>query len=128
MRHPWAITLLDSRTGAGAATFRHHDANVATLRNGGFSLPMTAHAYALIDSYVYGFAVQEAALPFEGPGGAAEVAELMMDAMAPYPHLVEMATEHAMQPGYDFADEFDFGLELILDGVEALIARRASRS
>ncbi len=119
-RHPWAIALMDSRTGVGPATLGHHDANVATFRAGGFSLPMTAHAYALVDSYVYGFAVQEAALPFEGPDGAAEVAAQMMDVMAAYPHLIEMATDHVMQPGYDFADEFDFGLELILDGIEQL--------
>jgi hypothetical protein len=34
-----------------------------------------------------------------------------------YPHLVEMAVEHIMQPGYDYGAEFDFGLELILDGL-----------
>ncbi len=66
-----------------------------TLRAAGFSLEMTAHAYALIDSYVYGFALQEAGLPFEGPDTVAEVAEPIMEQFAAgdYPHLVEMATE-----------------------------------
>jgi len=119
-RHPWAIGLLESRTSPGPATLGHHDANIGTLRAAGFSVAMTAHAYALIDSYVYGFALQEASLPFEGPDGAAEVAEPMMALMATgaYPHLVELATEHALQPGYDFGDEFTFGLDLILDGLE----------
>jgi len=124
-RHRWAIGLLESRTTPGPATLTHHDANIATLRAGGFSIAQTAHAYALLDSYVYGFALQEASLPFEGPDGAAEVAEPMMALMGTgaYPHLVELATEHALQPGYDFGDEFGFGLELILDGLERLRTR-----
>jgi len=123
-RHAWAIGLLESRTSPGAATLTHHDANIATLRAGGFTVAQTAHAYALLDSFVYGFALQEASLPFEGPDGAAEVAEPMLALMASgaYPHLVELAVEHALQPGYDFGDEFDFGLELILDGLARLLS------
>ncbi len=127
-RHRWSIGLLESRTSPGAATLTHHDANIATLRAGGFTVAQTAHAYALIDSYVYGFALQEASLPFEGPDSAAQVAEPMMALMATgaYPHLVELAVEHALLPGYDFADEFDFGLELILDGLERLRSAAAT--
>src|SRR3954447_25534034 len=61
-RHRWAIGLLESRRRRGPANLRHHDTVIATLREAGFSAEMTAHAYALIDSYVYGFALQEAAL------------------------------------------------------------------
>ncbi|MFF5207986.1 TetR/AcrR family transcriptional regulator [Streptosporangium sp. NPDC000396] len=116
-RHPWALGLLESRTTPGPATLRHHDATIGTLRRAGFSVEMTAHAYALLDSYVYGFALQEAALPFHGPDAAAEVAEPIMRQFASgeYPHLVEMATEHILRPGYDFGDEFEFGLNVILD-------------
>ncbi len=71
-RHSWAIGLLESRTSPGPATLRHHDAMLGTLRGAGFSIEMTAHAYALIDSYVYGFALQEAALPFDGPDTVAD--------------------------------------------------------
>lgn len=80
---------------------------------------MAAHAYALLDTYVYGFAVQEASLPFEGPDAAAEVAEPMMQQfpVGEYPHLVEMATDFILQPGYDFGNEFDYGLELVLEGL-----------
>ena len=67
-RHRWAIGLLESRTDPGPANLRHHDTVIATLRAAGFSAELTAHAYALIDSYVYGFALQEAALPFQGAG------------------------------------------------------------
>jgi AcrR family transcriptional regulator len=136
-RHPWSISLLESRTTPGPATLRHHDATIATLRAGGFTVAQTAHAYAVLDAFVYGFAVQEASLPFEGPDGAAEVAEPIMALMGSgeYPHMVELAVEHVLLPGYDFGDEFDFGLDLILDGLSRLLdapvvevrAKRASK-
>jgi AcrR family transcriptional regulator len=117
--HPWAIGLLESRTTPGPATLRHHDAMIGTLRGAGFSVEMTAHAYALIDSYVYGFALQEAALPFNGPETVADVAEPIVQRVAAdeYPHLVEMATEYILQPGYDYGNEFEFGLGVILDAL-----------
>jgi AcrR family transcriptional regulator len=122
-RHPWAIGLMESRTAPGRATLRHHDAVIGALRAGGFSVEMTAHAYALLDSYVYGFALQEASLPFKGPETVGEVAEPMMRQFpaGEYPHLVEMATEFVLQPGYDFGDEFEFGLNLILDALTRMI-------
>ena len=125
-RHRWAIGLLESRTSPGPATLRHHDAVIATFRSAGFSAALTAHAYALLDSYVYGFALQEASLPFEGPEGVGEVAGPIMELMAAgdYPHLVEMATTYYLQPGYDFGEEFHVGLDLILDGLERLRSAR----
>jgi AcrR family transcriptional regulator len=118
-RHRWAIGLLESRTSPGPSTLRHHDAVIGTLRSAGFSVEMTAHAYALLDSYIYGFALQEASLPFEGPETVADVAEPMMQQFpaGQYPHLVEMATEYVLQPGYDFGNEFEFGLNVILDAL-----------
>jgi len=115
--HRWAIGLLESRTAPGPATLRHHDAIIGLLRGAGFSVEMTAHAYALLDSYVYGFALQEASLPFHGPDTVAGVAEPMMEQFATgaYPHLVELATDYILKPGYDFGDEFEFGLTTILD-------------
>ncbi|GAA1650994.1 TetR/AcrR family transcriptional regulator C-terminal domain-containing protein [Georgenia ruanii] len=121
-RHPWAIALMESRAVPGPANLRHHDAVLGTLRKAGFSVPMTAHAYALLDAYVYGFAVQEAALPF-GPDSPPDVTASIAAQISPddYPHLVELATTHAMQPGYDFGDEFKFGLGVILDALAAAL-------
>lgn len=118
-RHHWAIGLMESRRSPGPATLRHHDAVLGTLRAAGFTVEMTAHAYALLDSYVYGFALQEAALPFQGTSTAADVTEPMMERVQTdqYPHLVEMATEYILQPGYDFGDEFEVGLGVILDAL-----------
>ena len=123
-RHPWAIALLQSRTHPGPATLRHHDAVIGALRGAGFSVLMTAHAFALLDSYIYGFALSEASLPINGPETVAEVAEsMMLQYLArDYPHLSEFSTEHILQPGYDFGAEFDFGLELVLDGLARSLA------
>lgn len=98
-RHPWALALMETRANPGPATLRHHDAMLGTLRAAGFSLSMTAHAYAIIDAYVYGFALQEASLPFEGGESAADVAGSIMQGFASgdYPHLVEFAIKHLLQ-------------------------------
>ncbi len=119
--HPWAIPLLQSRTSPGAATLTHLNAVIGTLREGGFSVELTAHAYALLDSYIYGFAMSEASLPINGPETVAEVAEEMnmmeLFSTGAFPHLVEFSTEHIMKPGYDFGAEFEFGLDLVLEGL-----------
>ena len=118
-RHPWATGLMESRRTPGPANIRHHDAVLGVLRNAGFPIELAAHAYSLLDSYIYGFALQEASLPFHTPEEAAEVAQEIM-AVFPaddYPHLAEIATEHALQPGYDYGDEFLYGLDLILAGL-----------
>jgi AcrR family transcriptional regulator len=118
-RHRWAIGLMESRRSPGPATLRHHDAVLGCLRKAGFSIELTAHAYSLLDSYIYGFALQEASLPFDSAEEAPEVAQeiagqLPADA---YPHLTELAIEHVLQPGYRYGDEFEIGLDLILDAL-----------
>jgi len=118
-RHPWAIQLLQSRTNPGPATMRHHNAVIGTLREAGFSVVKTAHAFALVDSYVFGFALSEAALPIHGPETVPEVAEQMMEAFDPaeYPYLVDFAVKHIVKPGYDFGAEFEYGLTRVLDAL-----------
>jgi AcrR family transcriptional regulator len=119
-RHGWAIGLMETRTTPGGANLRQHDAVIGCLLDAGFTIELTAHAFAALDSYIYGFALQEATLPFENGEETAELAESIMRDMLPgeYPHLTRLAVEHVMQPGYDFVNEFDFGLELLLDGLE----------
>ncbi len=124
-RHPWAPPLMESRTTPGLATLRHHEAVLSCLRDGGLSLPLTAHAYAVLDSFVYGWALQEAGLPF---AGGPEIASLADDIVLPldadqFPHLLELTTQHVMQPGYSFGASFEFGLDMLLDGLEDAAAR-----
>jgi AcrR family transcriptional regulator len=119
-RHTWATGLMNAETTTGPATLRHHDTVIGTLRTAGFSIAMAAHAFSAIDSYTYGFALQEAGLPFDSPEQIAEVAQTML-AQFPareYPHLAELTIEHVMKPGYDYGEEFEFGLDLVLDGLE----------
>jgi AcrR family transcriptional regulator len=119
-RHPWAVGLLESRKSPGPATLKHHEATLATLRAAGFTVQQTARAYSLLDSYIYGFALQEAALPIAGNEPMAEVAGPIMERFATgdYPHMVEIATQVVMQPGYDYRNEFAYGLDLILEALE----------
>jgi AcrR family transcriptional regulator len=120
VRHPWSVGLMDSRANPGPATLRHHDAVIGCLRSQGFTVAGAAHAFSLLDAYTYGFVLQELALPFESPGDLEEVAGPILEqaAMEGFPHLAELAVEHALRPGYAYADEFWIGLDLILDGLE----------
>lgn len=123
-RHPWAPPLMESRTSPGPATLRHHDAVLGCFRRGGLSIQITAHAYAIVDSYIYGFALEEAYLPAGGGQGMSELAEEMASAFADhYPHLLELTTEHVLQPGYSFGNSFEFGLDLIIAGLEEAARR-----
>ncbi|MBM7517442.1 TetR/AcrR family transcriptional regulator [Nocardioides nitrophenolicus] len=121
--HPWAIGLIESRSAPGPALLRHHDAVLGSLRRGGFSVADAAHAFSVIDAYVFGFVLTEVNLPFDSPAEVEEIAEGMMATMpeGDYPHLVELITSHALRPGYDHRAEFGFGLDLILDGLARLV-------
>lgn len=119
-RHRWAIGLMESRRNPGPANLRHHDAVIGSLRQGGFSVAMTAHAYSVLDAYIYGFALTKMNLPFETSEEVADVAKSMLEPFPinEYPNLVEFLNEHVMKPGYDYGDEFEYGLDLVLDGLE----------
>ena len=103
-RHPWATALMESRSTPGPANLRHHDAVLGILRKAGFSVELAAHAYSLLDAYIYGFALQETSLPFSTPEETAQVAQSIMAEFPAdqYPHLTEIALEHVLRPGYDY--------------------------
>jgi len=123
LRHPWAIGLMESRSRAGSNTLRHHDGVLGILRRSGFSVDAAGHAYSILDSYTYGFTLNELSLPFDSSRGAAEVGASLISGMhAAYPHLAEMLIEVASKPGYSYSNEFEFGLDLILEGLERLRA------
>ena len=119
-RHRWAIGLMETRTSPGPATLRHHDAVIGCLRHAGFTVRLAAHAFSALDSYIYGFALQERNLPFDTPEETAELARDLLTALPAdtYPHLAELTAEHVLRPGYDYGDEYEFGLRLLLDGLE----------
>lgn len=130
-RHRWAVGLMESRTTPGPASLRLHDAVLGCLREAGFSIEMAIHAYSVQDAYIYGFALQEKNLPFESAEEAAAVAEEQVREFAElaeerqfaalaeeFPYLAEVVAGHVAKVGYDFAHEFEYGLDLILDALE----------
>ena len=120
-RHPWAVGLLESRMQPGPANLAHHEAVLANLFAAGFAPAEAVRAYNLVDSYVYGFALQEHTLPIADPDDLVEVAPevLAQYAEGRYPNLAAVATA-LVEAGFRYADEFEPGLDLILDGLERL--------
>ncbi len=121
-RHRWAVGLMEGRAKDGEASARLHDAVLGCLREAGFSIELTVQAYSVQDAYIYGFALQESALPFESAEESAAVAEEQgWDAealAAEFPYLAEVVAGHVAKVGYDFTEAFEYGLELILEGLE----------
>ncbi len=119
VRHPWAIGIMESRSAPGPATLRHHDAVIGCCRQAGFSVEMSAHAFSLLDSYIYGFVLQEINLPFTDGDDLNDVLESMMpeNFALEYPHFAELTGEYVLRKGYSYSDEFEFGLGLILAGL-----------
>jgi AcrR family transcriptional regulator len=116
-RHSWAIGLLESRRSMGPNQLRYVDAILGSLRSAGFSVEDAAHAFQLLDSYVYGHIVQEMSMsgtwePAE-PGPAAEFEALSVE----YPYLAELKAQALASP-FTFDGEFAHGLDVILTALE----------
>jgi AcrR family transcriptional regulator len=123
-RHPWAIGQMESRRRAGPANLRYHNDSMACLReDAGFSFPMAVHAYSVMDSYIYGFAQLEKGLPGDVPAEAEIRRDAVLDANPDYaeryPYLALIPIE-LRKLNYDYSQEFEFGLDLILDGIERI--------
>ncbi len=120
-RHPWAIGLVESRARPWPSTLRHHEAVLGVLLEAGFSGVQAAQTYSLLDSYIYGFASQEASLPFDDAEGQARLGEEMLGRLSSdtYPSMARVATEF-LAAGPDLG-LFEWGLDLILDGVERAV-------
>ncbi len=124
-RHPWSTALIDSRQGGGTGRLDYFEAVIRALRQGGFTTELAARAFSLIDSYVYGFCRQSLHLA-SAASQDANPAEVFLDALpaGQYPYLAEMAAMQAATPGYDEEADFEFGLRIILDGLQELLGAR----
>lgn len=122
-RHPWASGLIDSRVSSGPARLRYFDWMLGTLRRAGFTLEMTARAFSVLDSYIYGFARQKLNISAGRDVKPEEAAAAFLRAIpaAEYPDLREMVVEYAMKSGHDESADFEFGLNLILGGLQRLL-------
>lgn len=121
-RHPWAPMLFDSRESLGPSRLRYFDWVLGQLTRAGFSIDYAARAFSVLDSYIYGFGIQQFNMAAGDDLSIEERAEAIA-AFIPaetYPYLYQMAS-HAMRSGYDAEADFNFGLELILDGLERIL-------
>lgn len=125
LRHRWAVGEMEGRTDHGPSNLKVHDAVLGCLRGAGFSIEMSVHAMSVQDAYIYGFALQQTDMSSQTPEDFAAEAQRQMvdyaDALADYPHLVEVVGGYVAQAGYDYDSEFLFGLSVILDGLERLL-------
>ena len=120
-RHPWVPMLVDSRETSGPSRMLYLDWVLGTLVMAGFSLEGAARAFSLLDSYIYGFGIQQFNMAADADASPEEMAQAILASIPAekYPYLHRMASQ-AMQSGYDAEADFDFGLELILDGLERI--------
>jgi AcrR family transcriptional regulator len=121
LRHRWAVGLMESRENPGPPNRRHHNATMGCLREAGFSVRDAIHVLSALDSYVYGFALQQKTLPFDTAQEAREVVGRVSHRIDPdlYPYLIEVTTEIA-KSGYSYDEEFEIGLDALLAGLTRL--------
>jgi hypothetical protein len=117
-RHSWAIGLLEARDAMGPTALQYLNSVLGNLRSAGFSIENAAHAFWLLDSFVYGHVVHETSFPISSTEETTEPTRSMLEQITTneYPHLVAMG-EHALTHEYSFDREFEFGLDLILDAL-----------
>jgi AcrR family transcriptional regulator len=124
LRHPWAPAVFETRTTMGFAVLRWHDALVGIMRGGGFSYDVVHHAMHALGSRALGF-TQELFDPGNGAGDE-EARTAVADVADRLPNLVGMLAEVAHDDpasslGWcDDQTEFEFGLDLILDGLDRM--------
>lgn len=117
--HPWAASLMESGINPGPATLQDREDILRCFREAGFSIDMAVHAITVLDIFVYGFAQQNAKLSFSNEEQATELGKNVL-AQFPsekYPYMAEMIRVHMMETGYSAMKEFEFGLNLILEGI-----------
>jgi AcrR family transcriptional regulator len=123
-RHPWASRVVESRTSPTPAVMAYMDAMIGLFRGGGFSIDLTHHAMHAMGSRLLGF-TQELFDDSAGAGPPADP-ELLRWMAGAYPHIAELvqAITHdqasVVGTGCDDQFEFEFALDLLLDGLERL--------
>lgn len=122
LRHPWAAALLDSTEWRGANSLDYADRVLGTLIQAGFSPVIASWAFIGLDSYIYGFERQRSNFSRADAADTIEVAQDVLAAIpqGAYPALSAVAMEYSDKP-YDEDAAFNFGLDLILDGLERLL-------
>jgi AcrR family transcriptional regulator len=122
VRHPWACSLQMETTTVSPARLRWMESVLRTFREAGFSAELTHHAYHALDSHITGFTLWHASLPFETQEELADLAEAFLSELPAdeYPYFAEHANWHLTESSADDPSEFEFGLDLILGGLERI--------
>ncbi|MDF1569263.1 MAG: TetR/AcrR family transcriptional regulator C-terminal domain-containing protein [Spirochaetaceae bacterium] len=121
LQHPWAIQLLMTRTSTGPVKLSYVEATLACLIGVGFNYETADHAWNAMDSYIYGYTMQESTFPFEESSYSDTAQEFLPGIPAElYPHFIRLATMVG-EGLYSGVHDFDFGLNFILDGMERLL-------
>jgi len=92
------------------------EAVLATLISAGCSPRLASRAFVVLDSYAYGFAVQEVTMPSTEPHEV--ITDEFVSTMQPYPSMLAVMGAVMADANYDFGAEFDAGLDLVLDGID----------
>jgi AcrR family transcriptional regulator len=123
LRHRWASRLIETRTAISPTTMRYFDELLGVLHDGGFSYDLAHHAMHALGSRGLGF-TQELFEPENAEEGDEDMAEAIAEMADEFPHLTGMMMEVAHDDpdstlGWcDDQFEFEFGLDLILEGLE----------
>jgi hypothetical protein len=122
VRHPWACSLHMATPRINDARMLWMEGVLRTLREAGFSANMTHHAYHALDSHITGFTLWLVSMPFDSREELVDMATTFIPQIPAdkYPYVIEHANEHLEEPDPDEPSEFEFGLDLILDGLEQL--------
>ena len=125
LRHSWASQVVESRTQATPVVLDYMDSLIGMFRAGGFSVDLTHHVMHALGTRMWGF-TQEV-FPTPAPPADPEARAAMFGQFAArYPHIIEMATASAHDEasavggGCDDQFEFEFALDLLLDGFDRL--------
>jgi AcrR family transcriptional regulator len=126
-RHSWAAQLLLSPDRILSARLGYMDSLMGRLRQGGLSAETTYHAYHVLDGYIFGFSLWLTSHTFTDEQ-ATKLAETFGDQITPeeYPHLHEHGQQHFDEGRHRDVSAFEFGLDLILDGLRRAQAAEAA--
>ena len=120
LQHPWAAHQMISRVSISAARLAWSNATIGCLHEAGFSYEIADHAWNAIDNHIYGFTLQSVNAPID-PETFADAAKQYLPIIpeGEYPYLNAMAQQIA-DGKHSGINEFEFGLDLILDGLARL--------
>jgi AcrR family transcriptional regulator len=126
LRHPWAAVLIESRPTLSAVRLKYGDSVLGALRSAGFTVDTAYQAFLTLDSFIYGFTLQEVSWPYPASDVPARIEDVRGQvSAAEFPHITEVMAvvlrRRASAPTAAYEAEFSFGLDLILGGLERIL-------